>query len=131
MDESSEITGSFHFANKASLQAHFILVETCSVFIKTHLLNYRTALSRTLQILQFPDLPELYEYIEVNTPRPGSITEVMGRLVFLETDDARVKMEGADRNDIPMLKETVDKTVFLPILKPNRVEVGKHGYQTT
>ena len=28
MDESSEITGSFHFANKASLQAHFILVET-------------------------------------------------------------------------------------------------------
>ena len=27
--------------------------------------------------------------------------------------------------------ETVDKTVFLPILKPNRVEVGKHGYQTT
>ena len=31
MDESSEITGSFHFANKASLQAHFILVETIQI----------------------------------------------------------------------------------------------------
>ena len=31
MDESSEITGSFHFANKASLQAHFILVETRAI----------------------------------------------------------------------------------------------------
>ena len=33
--------------------------------------------------------------------------------------------------DLSLPMETVDKTVFLPILKPNRVEVGKHGYQTT